>query len=376
MRAIKILNGIVILLFLIPFSLQATQVFNYKKEGFSIAVPTGWIAIPTYMVESSVRAASQFAPTVPTQHYQYGFQLNTAGGWFLYPYILIGIKSIKKVSPSDLEHIINLQHTKKIDKVKDILKPLVGDVKVSGVNYEPSSQIVWLRINTDNIESGAISSICGIILTEQGAVQVTGFTKRSEFEKYFSIFEKVIRSVEVTQPIAYPSSETENVSTYSYWHFIGAGLLISLIFVLLFFIVNKLNKKTPIVDEDQPSPSSTLKQNLPVQESPKEIEPVVEIVEQETTYSLILPKSQNYYDILGVDRQAEEIEIKRAAQAKLKEVRAELETLGAHERSVYGKIAKSKGEKIKKAFHTLADAERREKYDAKLLTNSAPETDS
>jgi len=91
MHVIKTLSGYIIgivILFLIPFSLQAMQVLNYEKDGFTITVPNGWIAMPTYMVTSAMRVASQFAATTPTQHYQYGFQLNTGGGWFTRTFLL------------------------------------------------------------------------------------------------------------------------------------------------------------------------------------------------------------------------------------------------------------------------------------------------
>lgn len=375
MRAIKHLSihviGFIFLFPTMPATLQATQVLNYDKDGYSITVPTGWIAIPSYMVTSAMRVTQQFAPTIPTQHYQRGLQLNTATGWFNYPYVLIGTKHLKPISTTDLEQIINLEQSKKIDKVKGILKPLIGNMKVSGINYEPSSHIIWLRmLDTDPVKNEEISSICGVILTKQGAIQVIGFTKRSEFENYFPLFEQVIRSVKATQPIAYPATAEEHTFPYSYKYFIIAGVLISLVFILLFFFLTRAFRKFPVVEDVPISPTLQAQEEKPSL-TDSTLEPLQKIEEipttQETTaYPLILPKIQNYYDILGIDRQAEEAEIKRAAQAKLKEVRAELEALGAHERSVYGKIAKSKGERIKKAFHTLSDAERRKKYDESL----------
>jgi hypothetical protein len=61
--------------------------------------------------------------------------------------------------------------------------------------YDEQAKIVWVRSELKVVNVGQISGISGMVLTENGYIQVDGFSLKDDFSIYESVFQSIIMSV-------------------------------------------------------------------------------------------------------------------------------------------------------------------------------------
>lgn len=183
-----------ILLNLLIVETQASEL--YKKSEFSISLPDGWVEIPRNVIDAYEIETAKLAPEAPKQHYDYVFQLRSVKNWFEYPFITVQINKMGKISENELENMENYPTQKEVNKHKEKLSSAMTDIQVGKMYYDKDSRIIWLRMESKVINVGYISGLSGVILTEQGFIQVNGYSLKNDFPRYEPVFKSSTLSVE------------------------------------------------------------------------------------------------------------------------------------------------------------------------------------
>lgn len=201
---------LIILILLVGFSATAYSEQLLQKKSFTVSLPDDWVEIPSDVIAARESAIAAAAPNAPAQHYDYGFQLSSADYWFQYPYILVQIKNIGRVSESRLENLdtVNIEDT--IEKTKTQLRPAMSDAKVGKMYYEKKHRIIWLRMESNVVNVGPISGLSGMVLTDKGFIQVSGYSTRNEYPIYETVFRSIVLSVTPSRALEYESIWTDS----------------------------------------------------------------------------------------------------------------------------------------------------------------------
>ena len=174
-----------------------------QKNGFSISLPDGWIEMPRDVIDAYEKEITRLAPNVTTQHYDYGFQLDSSKNWFEYPYILVQVKNIGRIPESQLEKLERYSVQESLDKYKKGVSSIMSDIQAGKMVYDKETKMIWMRIESNVANIGPISGISGMIPTEKGFIQVMGYSLREHYPTYEAIFQSVALSVSPEPGLAY-----------------------------------------------------------------------------------------------------------------------------------------------------------------------------
>jgi hypothetical protein len=219
----------------------------YQKNGFSITLPEGWTEMPRNVIDSFEMELSKQAPNA-TQHYDYGFQLKKSENWFEYPYILVQIKNTGRIQENQLEQLENLSLQEEIrEKGKKDLGSVMSDIQVGKMYYDKHAKIVWLRIGANVINVGLITGLSGMVPTETGFIQVSGYSLADDFPNYNSTFQSVAMSVTPEPELVYKPKWSDSlppvVSEIDWGNVAGKALVGAIIFGIIALIVGLRKKK-------------------------------------------------------------------------------------------------------------------------------------
>lgn len=166
------------------------------KESFSISIPESWIEIPKEILEDTFERAVKVLGDNAVKN-DYGFVKLDAATWHDLPYIMVQIRNIGPVSEQELERISKINLKKELHWTeKESQKTIEFPKGESDLLYDEENKILWMRID-DHVEGvGVIAGLSGMILNENGFIQVTGCCYEQEYPKYESIFRSVILSVD------------------------------------------------------------------------------------------------------------------------------------------------------------------------------------
>ncbi len=192
-----------ILIVLIGASSAAYADMRHQKDGFSISLPSGWIEIPRDAIDNFERELSKAAPDIPTQHYDYGFQLDTARDWFDYPYVLIQVHGNGRIPEKELEKMDEYPIQESIERQKEGFNPIVSNIKAGKMYFDQDSKMIWARMEIDVVGVGRVSCLSGLIPTEKGVIAVHGYSLEEDFSKYRPAFQVIAESVAPDQGLVY-----------------------------------------------------------------------------------------------------------------------------------------------------------------------------
>lgn len=174
-----------------------------KKNGFSISLPAGWVEMPTDVIDAFEKEIARLTPNAPAQHYNHAFQLGSSENWFEYPYILVQIKNTGRIPESQLEKLKGYNIQESLEKHKKGLSSILSDVQAGEMVYDKQTKMIWMRIEANVVNTGPISGISGMVLTEKGFIQVMGYCLRGNYPTYENIFQSVALSVSTEPGLAY-----------------------------------------------------------------------------------------------------------------------------------------------------------------------------
>jgi uncharacterized protein len=231
-------------------SLNKESSENYKKEGFSIKLPAGWIEIPRDKIDEFEKTIGTIDPDAPAEHFAYGFQLENSQNWFEYPYILIKIITSGRIPRNQLEKLDGYSAQKSIEKDNKNLSKVLKDIKVEQMVYDKQTKMIWMQMEFNVATVGPVSGISGSIPTENGLIQVLGYSLREDYSAYETLFKSVATSVIPEPGLAYKPKWSDNLSpiiaNINWGKVIGkaiAGVILAGIVSGIYALIGALRKK-------------------------------------------------------------------------------------------------------------------------------------
>jgi hypothetical protein len=168
---------------------------EFKKDGFSISLPNGWVEVPRDIMDANEKALSKAAPSLRVQRIDYGFQLDSSKKWFQYPYISVKINRTGRMTENELEKLEGYSTQESYDRYKKDLSSMMTSIQPGKMIFDRKHKIIWMRLDADVANIGPVSGISGMVLTEAGFIQVTGFSLRKDYPIYEPVFQSVALSV-------------------------------------------------------------------------------------------------------------------------------------------------------------------------------------
>ena len=199
-----------VLLFAVSSTAFAAE---FKKDGFSISLPKGWEEIPRDVMDANEKELSKVAPNFRVQHIDHGFQLASANNWFEYPYISVKIQKTGRLPENQLEKLEGYSAQEGFDKYKRELSSMLSSIQPGKMVYDKQHRIIWMRLDADIANVGPVSGIAGMVLTEMGFIQVTGFSLRRDYPTYEFVFQSVALSVSPEPALVYNSKLSDSLPT-------------------------------------------------------------------------------------------------------------------------------------------------------------------
>lgn len=180
-----------------------------RKDGFTITIPDGWKEIPRDVIDEYENEMLKKAPNATKEHYDYGFQLKSVEKWFEYPYMLIQNKSIGKIPKKKLDELENYKINSSFKKNKKDLRFFLSDIRRGKTTYDKKEMIIWMRLEMNIINIGAVTGLSGIVPTEKGVIQVNGYALKRDFAEYKQMFRMVTTSILPAEELVYKAERAE-----------------------------------------------------------------------------------------------------------------------------------------------------------------------
>ena len=79
------------------------------------------------------------------------------------------------------------------------------------MHYDKGAKIIWLRMESNIVNVGPMSSLSGMILTEKGVIPVIGFSLKNDFSTYEPVFRSSTISVVPSQELTYKPKWSDNL---------------------------------------------------------------------------------------------------------------------------------------------------------------------
>ncbi len=238
---ISIIRYIIVLVVFVSLSDPIQAIDLHQMTDFSISLPDEWVEIPRDVIDTYEEEISNLAPNAPIQHYDYGFQLGSTDKWFEYPYILIQVNKMGRIPESQIEKLEKYSLQESFDEKNNNLSSIMSDIKVGKMYYDNEAKIIWLRIESNVVDVGHISGLAGMIPSEKGFFQVSGYSLKDDYSTYEPIFRaitvSVVPSIELVYNPRWTNSLPPVVSSIDWNKVLGEGIVGAITGVFLALIV-------------------------------------------------------------------------------------------------------------------------------------------
>ncbi len=196
---------------LIGNSITHAKVLNYPDDGIGVSLPDKWIEIPKEVIQTMFQELARQVPNAEAQHYDYGYQLDSAEKWLEYPYILIQIKNSGRIPERELEKLEQYPASKEIEEQENEFEDLLSSLKMEKMHYDHNSGIIWMKIQFNIPNVGQVSCLTGMIPTEKGLIQVNGYSLQPDFEHYVSIFKDFTKNIIISKELKYQPEWSDKI---------------------------------------------------------------------------------------------------------------------------------------------------------------------
>jgi len=213
-------------------------------DGFSITLPASWVQIPPQILDEYFKNLSAQVPNVSNVHYDYAFQSRADSDWFSYPYVLVVINKMGKLTESQLREY-SAATTNELTKVKSRLQDfskITNDINIGDSHFDKSTLINWVSMTSNVINVGSTSETMAIIPTEFGYVQITGYTKTSENDDFLPIFKNIVNSFHANADVAYKLHSMDHYVPFDFSKDIAYAIMGVLLGLVSFLWVRKRKK--------------------------------------------------------------------------------------------------------------------------------------
>ena len=232
-----------ILIVLLNFSTLSYCNNVFHKHGYSIWLPDGWVEIPAGVIESAEHELAKHQLFLPQLHSDCGFQIHKKNNWFEYPYILIRIDNTERLSKNKILKLKKSYMQEAVNQL-DIASSLILDSQIEETNYDENSNIMWVQFTSNVLGIGQVSSMSGMIFTEQGYIQITGYSLKNDYISNKQIFQTVINSVVLDNELQYTYKWQDRLDDMRdiNWEIIAGKFFVIALIVSLPAIIYRIRK--------------------------------------------------------------------------------------------------------------------------------------
>jgi hypothetical protein len=166
--------------------------FHSEKNGYSIAIPDGWVEIPRPVILEAYEQiySKKFKTETKRSSLDTGFQLDSGGAWFQYPYVIIqtirysdnGLKGQIFEDEMDkfVSDFVGLGTTEFVRKAFSTeMKELVSELRIGKIYLDRRNGVYALATEMTPVTKGKIIGHFG----SQSLIQVAFFDLKSNWSK-------------------------------------------------------------------------------------------------------------------------------------------------------------------------------------------------
>jgi len=185
---------------------------TFQTSQFSLTLPDSWVEIPKEVLDAYSEQLAQLAPDNPKQVYDYGYQYHDPEGWFRYPYILVQIKNVGRISSGELGQYKKIRKglDEGVDDVETNLSGILSNASIGEPIHDEENQILWTTMSMDVNSVGRINAITALKLTEQGFIQFNAYATEATFNKCADVYRTAFSGLHINASIAYKPQVTDN----------------------------------------------------------------------------------------------------------------------------------------------------------------------
>jgi hypothetical protein len=173
------------------------------QPEYAITLPDGWVEMPKEVITAKLQEIKQAGMGAATlQNYDRGYQ-KKGSPWFEYPYILVIVNKKGKAPSSDLDKLDQIDISDAKDKVVKDFNGLISNAEFGKMQYEKESNVIWLKTRMDAAGVGTIEGISGMLLTNDGFIQITGYASSEDIAELIPVVQKMVRTTTVSEKLKY-----------------------------------------------------------------------------------------------------------------------------------------------------------------------------
>ena len=131
-----------------------------------------------------------------------------------FPYFVVISQSTGRMPSTELSRIARF----------DPAVPFFAGLKSGGMRFAVEGNILWKIVRRSDV-----IGLSGVVLTEEGSIQVLGYAREENFAKYLPIFRQVVESVELDKDLQYRNF----MGSYGLIKLLLPVLMIAMLFFLM-----------------------------------------------------------------------------------------------------------------------------------------------
>jgi hypothetical protein len=225
------------------------QVAPASQPEYTITLPDGWVEMPKEVITARLQEIKQAGMGAATlQNYDRGFQ-QKGSDWFEYPYILVIVNKKGKAPSADLDKLDQIDISGAKDKVVKDFNGLILNAEFGKMQYEKESNVIWLKTRMETSGAGTIEGISGMLLTNEGFIQITGYAASEGIAELIPVVQKMVRTTTVSEKLKYTENHLVGVPRFlrgMNWESVLVagirGAVIGVVVALVLGLVRKFKK--------------------------------------------------------------------------------------------------------------------------------------
>jgi hypothetical protein len=174
-------------------------------EGIQFFLPPEWEALPQDVLDEYNEKLAENDSALVRYPVVCGFHLSSSDNWMDCPFISVIIENSGKVPEEDLESELQMEDVMddSVSENENSPSSWIANLETEELVYDDSMHILWNTFEIEVSEGGNVKGITGALLTEEGVVRINCFALSRESEKYFPLFEEIIRNVVLPDHLIY-----------------------------------------------------------------------------------------------------------------------------------------------------------------------------
>jgi hypothetical protein len=236
MRATWLIAVVVLLLAGAPASATDAAVRRVVIYGglVGLEIPDDWVEIdPLHLDELSMWSAETTAGR-SVEVYQHGFLPQNPGVDRSLPYVLVQIRESGRLRYGRFLHLQPLDDLRKDARrsFPDGIPPLVMDVAVEGVAFDPTTYSLRLEHTLDLRFKGRVTVLTAAFLTERGLLSLHFVDRERRIDDDRALFGRMVDSVTFSPEISYRPRMSDHLPGLPFFvaaAIVGAALIVVLL---------------------------------------------------------------------------------------------------------------------------------------------------